>query len=114
MSSTARDKFNGENAVRCLRLPVTVRTAEMTFLTNGQYLRLLDLTPQRWRTMVTTLSESRMRWGETIALDLDLTGGKAPGDVVFTNARTGTHLRPHLASPRWGRFRASWDGLRVF
>lgn len=118
LTGAARDKLIGENTIKGLRLPVTVRHAEMTFLTRGEYARLLALTPESWRPLVQLLAETGMRWGEATALtvaDLDLdrgtirirqawkrTGASAPrlGTTKGRQSRTiamPTRCRPLLA-----------------
>lgn len=75
LTDAARDKVIGENPVKGLRLPATVASAEMVFLTWEEYQRLLALVPAQWQPLVGVLAESGMRWGEATALtvaDVDL------------------------------------------
>lgn len=75
LTSAARNKIIGENPIKGLRLPVTVREQEITFLTRDEYQRLLGHVPAYWQPLVQLLAETGMRWGEATALtvaDVDL------------------------------------------
>ncbi|MFK5691260.1 tyrosine-type recombinase/integrase [Ornithinimicrobium sp. LYQ92] len=96
------DKEIPENVVKGLRMPSTLTTQEMVFLTRDEYMHLRECAPERWRPLVTVLAETGMRWGEATALtisDLDFDrrtvrirqawkrSGKAQPDLGVTKGR---------------------------
>ncbi len=76
LTSAVRDRTIPDNVAKGVRLPRVVHQ-EMVFLTEQEFARLLDLTPEYWRPLVMLIGATGVRFGEATALqvaDVDITG----------------------------------------
>lgn len=75
LEGEVREDRLARNVARGVRLPRTRRTRRPVFLTTGEFARLLDATVPEWRTFISLIAGTGLRWGEVTALtpgDLDL------------------------------------------
>lgn len=101
MSRAVSDGLIPENPSHGIRLPRTIKR-EMTFLTHGEFARLLDHVPAYWHPLVVTLAGTGMRWGEATALavrDADLDDNVPSLRVRQAWKHTDGHT-PELGPPK--------------
>lgn len=72
------------NVARGVRLPRTRRTRQPVFLSAGEFARLLDATAPEWRTFLSLIAGTGLRWGEVTAL--------TPGDFDLEKRTPEVHV----------------------
>lgn len=74
LAGAVEAKHRPDNPARGIPLPDQL-AGEMVFLTTGEFARLVQAVPERWRPLVLTIGGTGLRWGEVTALrwqDVDL------------------------------------------